>query len=305
MQVNKLINSFVGKLLACFVFVLLVLGAIGLTSCVQQSNPNTRISVYDRVLKSGTIRTSYANYPPYCIVDANSGKLSGIFVDILQEAGKRLGLKVNWVEPVGWGEIFEGLNSDRYDIFGAGIWPNSSRAKVGDFTRPLFYNAILVYGRSDESRIKSLDDINKPDMKIATMDGAIEDIIASSDFPNAKKVSVPQLNPWSDVLLNITSGKADVTFAGPSAVNLYLAKNPGTLKVLFPGKPMRVFANCFAIKVGEPEFKAMLNTCLDEMLNDGTISKILQKYEASPGEIWPVAEPYVVPQPNDSIGTGK
>src|ERR1035438_8101680 len=119
---------------------------------VGNTQRSSEQSVYDRVIKSGVIKASYANYPPYCIKDPNSGKLSGIFVETLDEAGRRLALKVDWVEEVGWGAIFEGLNSNRHDIFGAGIWQNSSRAKVGDFSRPLFFNVIKLWGRPNEKR---------------------------------------------------------------------------------------------------------------------------------------------------------
>ena len=268
------------------------------TSCTKNdiTNRGQQESVYDRVLKTGTIRASYASYPPYCIKDPNTGKLSGIFVEVLEEAGKRLDLKVNWVEEVGWGAIFEGLNSDRHDIFGAGIWRNSSRGKVGDFSRSLFYNVIKVYGRPDETRFSTLEAINNNTVRISTLDGAIEDVIAKSDYPLATRISVPQLNPWSDVLLNITSKKADLTFAGPSVVNLYLEKNPGTLKDLFPNQPIRVFANTFAFKLGEPKFKAMLDAALEEIQNDGTLERILHKYEKVPGEFYRVAPPYTLPK---------
>lgn len=277
---------------------ILILAIIAFTGCGQAPTVQAQAkpSLYDRVIASGVIRASYANYPPYCIKDPNTGKLSGIFVEVLNEAGKRLGLKVEWVEEVGWGAIFEGLNSDRHDVFGAGIWRNSSRGKVGDFSRPLFFNVIKVYGKPGEKRYDdSLDSINSSEARISTMDGAVEDVIATTDYPNAKKVSVPQLNPWSDVLLNISSGKADLTFAEPSAVNLYLEKNPGTIAELFPNKPIRVFANTFAFKLGEPKFKAMLDSCLEEMLNDGTIERILKSYEKHPGEFYRVAKPYALP----------
>ena len=254
-------------------------------------------SLYDRVIKSGVIRASYASYPPYCIKDPNTGKMSGTFVDILNEVGKRLDLKIEWTEDVGWGAIFEGLNSGRHDIFGAGIWQNSTRGKVADFSKPLFYNVIKLYGRPDETRFSAnLDDLNNSHVKISTLDGAIEDIIAMSDYPAATRVSVPQLNPWTDVLLNITTKKADVTFAEPVAVNLFLEKNPGTLKELMPDKPLRIFANCYAFKLGEGEFKAMLNSALDEIYNDGTLDKILKKYEKQPGEFWRLAKLYEIPK---------
>lgn len=269
---------------------------VGLQGCkLGPATTAARPTVYDRVLKSGVIRASYANYPPYCIKDPNSGELTGVFVEALEEMGRRLELKVDWTEEVGWGAIFEGLNSDRHDVFGAGIWRNASRGKVGDFSRPLLYNVIKVYGRSNETRFNRQEDLNSPGVRIATLDGAIEDVIASSDYPTAQKVSIPQLNPWSDVLLNITSNKADVTFAEPAAVNLYLEKNPGTLRELFPARPIRVFGNGYAFKLGEPEFKAMLESALDEIANDGTLDRIIAKYEKYPGEFWRVARPYQVP----------
>ena len=258
----------------------------------EQGGATAKPSVYERVITAGEIRASYAIYPPYLIKDPNSGELSGIFVEVLNEVGKRLGLKINWTEEVGWGAIFEGLNSDRHDIFGAGVWRNSTRGKVGDFSEPLFYNVIKVYGRADENRFASLGDINQQGVRISSVDGAIEDVIAKSDFPEAQQVSVSQLNPWSDVLLNITTNKADVTFAEPAAVNLFLDKNPGTLRDLLPAQPVRVFGNTYAFKLGEPAFKSMINAALEEIRNDGTLEKILNRYERFPGEYLRVANRY-------------
>ena len=273
----------------------LVAVSMGVSSCSERPNgqATSQQSVHARVIKSGTIRASYADYPPYAIKDAKNGQLSGIYVDTLNEIGKRLNLKVVWAEEVGWGAIFESLNSNRVDIFGAGIWRNSTRGKVGDFSLPVIYNVIKVFGRPDGRTVTDLSEINRPDVKIATLDGAIEDVIAKSDFPSAQRVSIPQLNPWSDVLLNITSKKADLTFAEPAAVNLYLEKNPGTLKPLLDGKSVRVFANAYAFKLGEPEFKAMIDSAIQEMQNDGTIERIIRKYEKHPGEFLRVAPGYV------------
>jgi ABC-type amino acid transport substrate-binding protein len=266
----------------------------GCSSGSQKPAPASE-SVYDRVIRTGVIRASYTNYAPYCLKDQNSGKLSGIFVEALEEVGRRLAVRIDWTEEVGYGTIFEGLNSGRYDIFGAGVWKNATRGKVGDFSKPLMFNVIKLWGRPDEKRFTDLSALNAPDVRIATQDGAIEDVIAKSDYPKATRVSVPQLTPWSEVLLNITSKKADATFAEPAAVNIYLEKNPGSLRELAPTKPLRVFANCYAFKLGEEKFKSMLDAAVDEIVNDGTVDKILRKYEHVPGEFYRVAKPYDVP----------
>jgi len=43
-------------------------------------------------------------------------------------------------------------------------------------------------------------------------DGAMDSVIANTDFPKAQQIAIPQLNPWSDNLLNTISNKADVLF---------------------------------------------------------------------------------------------
>src|ERR1039458_8039271 len=60
------------------------------------------VSAKDRVLKRGVIRAGYAIYPPASFKDPNTGKISGICVDVLEEAAKNLGLKVEWTEEVPW-----------------------------------------------------------------------------------------------------------------------------------------------------------------------------------------------------------
>ncbi len=225
--------------------VILLLAAAFSPSCGTSSTPPpTRSSALERIEKTRTIRCSYLIYSPYFRKDPNTGKLSGIFHDLMEEIGKNAGLKIDWVEQVGYENIFAGLKTDRYDVFAGGLWPNSTRAQVGFFTVPVFYSVIKAWGRPDDKRfINNLSAINSPGVRIAAIDGAMEDIIAKTDFPAAKRVSLPELSPFTQNLLNITSNKADVTFAEPGIVAEFLATNPGKLKELAPGQPMRIFGN--------------------------------------------------------------
>ena len=277
--------------------VALGLGTFVQMGCNQTQSPvqEQQESLYEKVLRTGKIRCSYAAYPPYCIKDPNTGNMSGIFVEVLEKIGKKLELDIEWVEEVGWGTISEGLESGRHDVFGAGLWRNSTRAKRGYFSKPLFYNGIRIWVRADETRIKTLEDINSPNIRLTVQDGAMDDIIARTDFPKAKKVSISQLNPWSDNLLNTISGKADVSFSELGPISEFLKKNPGTLKEVRVGRPIRVFATSYAFKIGEDEFKAMIDAAIDELATEGTIERILRKHEKAPGELLRVAPPYQMP----------
>ncbi len=284
-------------LLYCLISSFLLI--IALTSCqnlYSATTPVAQRSTYDRIMSTGTIRCGYLTYPPYCMKDPNTGNLTGIFVEAIEMVGKRLGLKVVWADEVGYESLFEGLRSNRYDIFAGGLWPNADRAKAADFSIPIFYSAFKAYGRSSENRFHSnLQAINSPQITIAVLDGAMEDLIAKSDFPLAKRLSLPQLSPFSQNLLNIRTKKADVTFAEPGIISLFLKNNPNSLKELAPNQPLRIFGNTYAFNIGEITFKNMINTVLEELLNSGEIERLIKKYELAPGAFYPVARPYQTP----------
>ncbi len=259
----------------------------------MQAAGASRESVFDRVMRTGTIRCCYIPYPPYSIKDANTGKLSGIFIEILEEAARKLNLKIEWVDEVDYETLIEGLNTDRYDLFAGGLWPNAARARVIDFSIPLFYSAVKIYGRASENRFHgNVDALNSPEFKIATIDGEMADLIATSDFPKAQRLSLPQSTSISQDLLNVVQSKADVIFEEPGIVYQFMLKNPGTLKDLFPDKTLRIFGNAYAFKQDETRFKTMFNIALEELIDSGYVEKILKKYEPAPGIFYRVALPY-------------
>lgn len=67
----------------------------------------------------------------------------------MEEIGKKASLRVNWVEEVGYENVFPGLDSRRYDVFAGGLWPNASRAKASSFSIPVFYSVIKAWGRTE------------------------------------------------------------------------------------------------------------------------------------------------------------
>jgi ABC-type amino acid transport substrate-binding protein len=78
----------------------------------------------------------------------------------------------------------------------------------------------------------------------------------------------------------VTNKKADLAFAEPSAANDFLKSNPGTL-VRATDKPIRTFGLDFAFARGEDSMAAMWNTALEELVNDGTVARTLEKYGVS------------------------
>jgi ABC-type amino acid transport substrate-binding protein len=269
------------------------LSACSSSNAVQSSRGE---SLYDRIIRTGKIRCGYVVYSPGCLKDPNTGKLSGIGIDTLELVAKKLGLTVEWVEEVGWGTMLEGLQTGRYDMIATTIWTNANRARLVGFSKPLFYSPIFVYAKKGDNRFKDhLDLINSSSIKIATVDGETGQVIAEADFPKAKRLSLPQMSDISQDLLNVSTGKADVSFAEPLIAEKFLRNNPGAIQNIDPAHPVRVFPNCWMFNRGEFEFKSMIDTVLDEVINSGALDKIIDKYQEGPNLIYRVALPYRVP----------
>lgn len=244
------------------------------------------------ILARGTIRCSYLIYPPYLQKDPNTGQLSGVFHDLVEEVAKSADLKVEWREEVGYESIFPSVNSGRNDMFCGGLWPNASRVRTGSFSIPVFYSVVKTWGRANETRFSGLQGIDDPAVRIAAIDGAQEDLIAQSDYPRATRVSLPQLSPFTQNFLNITSGKADITFAEPGVALTYLKGNPGSIKELAPELPVRTFGNVLVLPKGDYQLKEFVDVALTELLYSGRVDRILQKYEPAPGVFPRAALPY-------------
>jgi len=282
------------KVLGIIVFIILVVFvAVKIISKPQNQNNNA----YNQVINSGTIRACYTVYPPNSIKDPNTGKLSGIFIDVVNKAAENMGLKVDWNAEVGWGDLIEAVNSNRCDMVASGIWSNSARGKSADFTIPLFYSPINAYVRADDYRFDNDYKVaNDKKYKIATIDGETAQLIASRQFPNTPTVQLPQLTDLSQMLLNVVDGKADMTFAEPAIANAFMKNNPGKIKNVSLSKPVMIYGNSILLKKGEVELKSSLDTALTELLSSGYVDDVMARYEKDyPSGFYKVALPYAIP----------
>ncbi|EKD75924.1 MAG: extracellular solute-binding protein family 3 [uncultured bacterium] len=287
------------KLIVLVVVITLITSFVGVKmfskKTTSSENLNQKADLLATVLANGEIRAGYVVDPPAMIKDPNTGELSGIFYDTLEAAGKNLDLKINWVEEAGWSTMIEGLTAGRYDIIVTDLWPNAARAKNIDFTIPLYYSTIGVYTRPTENRFADLTSINSPDITVAIIDGEMSAFIAQANFPQAKVISLPQDTPVSQLLLNVTTNKADVTFAQPAIAEEFLANNPGSVKNISKDNPIRSFGNTMGVPKNQAGFTSMLNSALEELLNNGKIDQLINQYEKYPGSFYPVAKPYTLP----------
>jgi len=247
-------------------------------------------SVYDRVMKTGILRCGYEAWPPYFSLDPNTKQLTGLDKDLVDIAGRILGLKIEYVD-VTLGQDVQDLNSEKIDAMcGTGPWILSS-IKYEDYTRPYSYLPEYVYGRIDEKRFARLEDMNAPAVTFAAIDGDVSTDLAIADFPKAKLNSLSSVTDSSQMLLNVTTRKVDAVVLDPAAVSVFEKNNPGQVKILFK-RPIAVYGKGFAVKKGEASLLNTLNGAVDALINTGQVDPVLRKYDPAGTLYLSVANPY-------------
>jgi polar amino acid transport system substrate-binding protein len=269
----------------------LVLGLVSVFSILFGSERAKSNTLLDNVLTRGEIRIGYIVNPPALIKDPNTGKLSGIYYDAVELMAKNLSLKTNWKEEVGWGTMAEGLVS-RYDMVVGGIWPNSTRAKKVDFSIPLYFSPVNAYVRSNDYRFDSPADINvNNNITIATLDGEMSSIIAVNSFEGVKTLSLSQDASIAQLLLNVRTSKADITFVEKVVADEFMTNNPGSIKNPF-AVPLRIFGNTIVVPKNEMGFENMIDTAMQEMINSSDAERIVKQYEKYPNSFYSPQKSY-------------
>ncbi len=250
-------------------------------------------SAYQRVMRTGVLRAGYFIEPPLTMKDPNTGKLSGIVVDLTEALARDLNLKLEWVEEVNASTMIEGLNTGRYDALCASIWNIASRARHMEHSTPYLYTPIGAYVRAGEHRFDAgWEKANDPSVTIAGIDGDGAFLLASKAFPKGKITLLPQFSSHAELLLNVEAGKADITFAILPIFHGYEAHNPGRLRNVAAARPFNVMGNSFAFKKGELGMKSMMDMAIMTYLNSGELDRIIDRYEEHRGDFYRVQRPY-------------
>jgi ABC-type amino acid transport substrate-binding protein len=154
---------------SCTVALLLAAGCT-----LRSSGGDPAMAGLNRVRDTHVLRAAFIDYPPSMTVDPNTKAKGGIMTEVIAEAAKAMGLQVSYVEETTFASMIDTLDSSRADIVVSGIWPSSSRALRGDFSRVVYYSPVYAYVRSNDTRFdNNLAAAKNNSVRIATIDGEL------------------------------------------------------------------------------------------------------------------------------------
>lgn len=236
-------------------------------------------TVYQRVMRTGTLRCGYIAWQPYVMKDPNTGKLSGMSYDVYEALGRALDIKIEWVSEVLVGQQVDALRSGKIDAV-CGDWPlNSASTKYVDYLRGFAWFPVYLYGKKSGKKFTSLDQINNENVSISAMDGDISLLIADKKFPKAHKIQVPAMADPTQINLNVMTGKADLASNDPFSISYFNAANNNILVPVLADKPLVTLKTSGSIKKGEQDLANMLNEGIELLITSGEIDDILDRYD--------------------------
>lgn len=229
----------------------------------------------ETVEKLPDIRIGVDEYEPYNYLDEN-GELAGIDADLADEAFSRMGYTPLYV-LMKWTEKDSYLEDNVIDC----IWDSySMNGREDDYlwSEPYMYSRECAVVNEDSS-IRTLDELNN--RKIATLGQtrAEEILLKKEVFPMLYPEAVYSLQYMDECLAALRQGYVDAAAGDKLYIERYLENYPGKLRIIKESLETSELAVAFA-KDGDQELVKNLNKTLKEMKADGTIDKILEKYQA-------------------------
>lgn len=272
-------------------------GVVSTQSTGQTSHVEKEKSTFEKVLERGELRCGYLPYPPGFMIDPNTDEMSGVFYEAVEEIGKNANIKINWAEENSYVALMESLSTGRIDAICSGLWLNAAKAHVVDFSDPFFFHELAVYVNSDDTRFDyNLRDMNSDNITFAVIEGALADQISSTDFPEAKQHVLPQLSDYPQLLMEVTTGKADATISATSEIYVYNENNQKKVRKVPTERPIRVFPNVLFVDKGQTDLLNFLNAGIKNLHYNGVMADLVSKYEPAPGTLMRVNQAYLKSQ---------
>lgn len=207
-----------------------------------------------------------ATFPPYEYYDGD--KIIGIDAEIAQAIADKLGMELV-IEDMEFNSIISYVNANENAFGMAGMTVTEDRKKTVDFTTSYAKGIQSVIVKAD-SDIKSIDDL--AGKKIGVQLSTTGDIYATDDF-GADYVT--QYNKATDCVLGLTKGDVDAVIIDNAPAKVFVEQNEG-LVLLDAAYADEDYA--IAVKKGDAELLEKLDTAITELIADGTVAKIVEKY---------------------------
>lgn len=235
----------------------------------EQGEEATYTTAVDGVLTMAT----NATFPPYEYIQG--GEVAGIDTEIAAAIAERLGLEVQ-VEDMEFDAVIEAVKSGKADIGLAGMTVTPDRAEEVDFTVS-YATGVQVVIVTEDSAITSVKDLFAEGAKhtIGVQRNTTGDLYTTDDLEKNGLATIDRYSKGAEAVQALKTGKVDCVVIDNEPAKAFVAEVEG-LKILETEYVTEDYAAAMS-KENTALYEAV-NAALEEMIADGTIQTIIDKY---------------------------
>lgn len=227
------------------------------------------------------------DWPPFEFIDPKTNEIVGYEVDIMNEVGKRLGIKVEW-KPMDFDAIIQAVKNGEVDMGVSGFSITAKRLKQVLFTTPIHITKvqlIMLAPRAKElgiTGLKSLDEAFKYNLKIGTGSGTTEEdellhLVKEGKLKSSQVKSYPD---FEVALEDMKKGTIDAVYSETPITVYWNSTSKVPLKVVYSRSYYPV---AFVLNKDAIDLMKEIDGILAEMYADGTIDQIAAKWGVPKG----------------------
>ena len=219
------------------------------------------------------IMSTNAQFPPYEMV-ADNGSFEGIDVEVAQAIADKLGLELV-IDDMDFDAALLAAQQGKSDMVMAGVTVNEERLQVMEFSDS-YANGVQVVIVPENSDITSVDDLSN-DKMIGTQRGTTGYIYCSDTVENGGygEDHVTAYDDGATAVQALINGQVDAVVIDNAPAQEYVKANPG-LKILDTEFTNEDYA--IGMAKGNTALLEAINGALKELIADGTVQSILDKY---------------------------
>jgi polar amino acid transport system substrate-binding protein len=238
------------------------------------------------VLKVGT-ETEFA---PFDFIDA--GAHVGLNVDLFDEIGKELGVKIEWV-TLPWDGVLPGLEAGKFDYVAGPATITKARSEHYRFSPPIAEATIALLKRKGDESIKKPEDISGKAVGAGKATAQLTQLKTFGDtLPG--KVTAKEYVGFNEAYADLAAGR--IVAVGNSLPNIaFVAKQkPDTFEVVLPPFGVKTYFGFIGRK--DADYQSLDDAIQAAMLKikaDGRMGKLQQKWFGQAFDT-----PDTVPSPN-------
>ncbi len=214
-----------------------------------------------------------AAFPPYEMIK-DDGTFEGIDVEVAQAIADKLGLELV-VDDMDFDAALLAAQNGQSDMVMAGVTVTDERKAVMDFSES-YATGVQVVIVKEDSPIQTVDDLANADM-IGCQE-ATTGYIYCSDTPENGGYGEDHVTAYASGALAVqalVNGQVDAVVIDNAPAQEFVAANPG-LKILDTEFAVEDYA--IGVKKGNTALLDAINGALTELIDNGTVQSIVDKY---------------------------